>query len=258
MLQAFVVVLREGFESFLIAAITLTYLRKTGRQWLSPAVYLGIAASVISSAALGFVLLRGVNQPLWEGVLGVVAILLVGSLIVHMWKTAPHLKRDMERKLADLSSRGSNRWAFFGVFLFTLLMITREGMETALFLIQVHTMPQYLTGILLGLAAAVGVSWIWIRFSHLINLKTFFQVTSVFLLLFLIQIGIYAFHEFCEAGLFQNSDAWHAATEPFSPDGLYGKWFSLLMVAGSLSWLMVAGVVDRSRLRAQSQAAVSA
>ncbi len=244
MLQAFIIVLREGFESFLIAAIILAYLKKTGHEKLALAVYLGSAFSVIASIAFGYVLLRGVNEPLWEGVLGLVAIVMVASLVIHMWKTAPHLKKDMEKKLQSIYSEHSQQTAFWGVFLFTAFMITREGMETALFIIQIRD-TNYLAGMFLGGTAAIGVSLMWVKFSRLINVRRFFQVTGVFLLLFLVQIAIYSFHEFCEAGIFPNSDAWHAATEPYSPDGMYGKWFSLILVATSALWLAGAWLMDK-------------
>jgi hypothetical protein len=44
MLQAFVITLREGLEAFLIVAISLAYLRKSGRQALVPAVHRGSRA----------------------------------------------------------------------------------------------------------------------------------------------------------------------------------------------------------------------
>jgi len=55
------------------------------------------------------------------------------------------------------------------------------------------------------------------------------------------QVAIYTFHEFAEAGVLPNSEALHTATEKFSPDGLYGQWFSLLMV-GSVRGVGVCGV----------------
>jgi len=75
--------------------------------------------------------------------------------------------------------------------------------------------------------------------------KRFFQVTGIFLLLFMIQVGIYSFHEFAEAGLLPNSDFLHEATEKLSPDGLYGKWFSVVMVAVCGLWLFVGWLMDR-------------
>lgn len=67
----------------------------------------------------------------------------------------------------------------------------------------------------------------------------------------MIQVGIYAFHELSEAGVFPNSDALHAATEAYSPDGLYGKWFSLIMVGVCALWLLTAWVADRLKMSKQ-------
>ena len=56
MLQAFVITLREGLEAFLIVAISLAYLKKTGRSKLVSAVHWGIGLSILVSigAALFF------------------------------------------------------------------------------------------------------------------------------------------------------------------------------------------------------------
>ena len=252
MLQAFMIVLREGFEAFLIVAIILSYLQKTSRKWLVPAVFWGIGVSAAASLGLGYLLLQGVNQSLWEGILGLAAMVMVTTLVIQMWRTAPRFKRNMETRLGEISSRTSRIAAFAGVFLFTVLMITREGMETALMLIQIRD-TRFTTGLLMGVLAAAAVSYAWVRFSYLINMKRFFQVTGTFLLLFVTQIGIYSFHEFTEAGILPNSELLHTATERFSPDGLYGKWFSLGMVFICLGWLVIAAVLARFRGRVQGR-----
>jgi high-affinity iron transporter len=243
MLQAFIVVFREGFESFLIVGIILAYLRRIGEHRLVPAMYWGIGASVLASAGLGYMLNKGINESLWEGIFGVATILLVGSLVIHMWRAGAQMKRQMEMKLSRISSRSSRRLAFAGVFLFTLVMITKEGMETVLMLFQIHD-PKIVTGIVLGVIGATAISWAWVNFGHLINIRRFFQVTSIFLLLFMVQIGIYSFHEFSEAGVFPNSQALHDATEVFSPEGLYGRWFSLIAIGACAVWLGGAWIND--------------
>ena len=266
MLNSFIIVLREGFESFLLVAVILSYVRKSGQKWLSSSVYLAIALGLASSAGLGYLLVSGVdqshlepifgvklgayagqflaNESLREGVLGLVAMVMVGTLVIHMWRTGPKLRERMHHRLGEMSSRTSRWAALAGVFLFTFLMITREGMETALLLMQVRN-SQLVTGALLGLGAAALFAWGWARFGHLINVKRFFQVTGIFLLLFMLQVGIYSFHEFSEAGLLPNSEVLHAATEKFSPDGLYGKWFSLVMISVCALWLMGGWLKDR-------------
>jgi high-affinity iron transporter len=243
MLNALIIVFREGFEAFLTVAIIFAYLRKTGRDHLRPAVWWGIAASVVASFGLGYLLQR-VNQPLWEGILGLVAALLVASFVIHMWRTAPRLKSDMEARLQHHSTKTSTTLANLGIFAFTTLMITREGMETALMLIQVRQAGFWL-GCAAGLAAAAAMSWVWAHYGHRVNVKRFFQVTGLFLLLFTVQIIFYAIHEFSEAELLPNSEAIHVATEPFSPVGVYGKWISVGMVGICAAWLAGATLIDR-------------
>ena len=266
MFNSFIIVLREGFESFLLVAVILTYLRKSGQRWLTSAVYVAIVLGLALSAGLGYVLNNGVdetvllntfgqtmgsyisqflgNEALREGVLGVIAIVMVGTLVIHMWRTGPKLQEKMHTRLGSMSSRKSRLAALAGVFLFTFLMITREGMETALMLLQVRD-SQLITGALLGLCAALVFALAWARYGHLINIKRFFRVTGIFLLLFMLQVAIYSFHEFSEAGLLPNSEVLHAATEKFSPDGLYGKWFSPLMVSVCALWLFGGWLMDR-------------
>jgi len=269
MLNSFIIVLREGFESFLLVAVILSYLRKAGQRWLSSAVYFGIALALSVSFGLAYLLNKGVdeavleklfgptvggyvsqffaNEALREGVLGVVAIVMVATLVIHMWRTGPKIQKKMRDRLSAVSSRSSRVAAIAGVFLFTFLMITREGMETALLLMQVRD-SQLVYGSLFGVLAAAAFAWGWARFGHLINVRRFFQVTGIFLLLFMIQVAIYSFHEFAEAGLLPNSEVLHAATEKFSPDGLYGKWFSPLMITICGLWLFVSWLVDRARV----------
>jgi high-affinity iron transporter len=253
MLQAFVVVFREGFESFLIVGIILAYLRRIGQTRLVPAMYWGIGASLIASVVLGYMLARGVNEALWEGLFGIVTIVLVGSLVVHMWKAGAKMKREMESKLSRISAK-SSKAAFAGVFIFTLVMITREGMETVLMLFQIQD-ANLVTGVILGIVGAVAISWAWANFGHLINVRRFFQVTAIFLLLFMVQIAIYSFHELCEAGVMPNSEYWHEATEPLSPTGIYGSWFSIIAISACAVWLIGARVRDgiKKRTAAQTQ-----
>lgn len=249
MLQSFIIVLREGFESFLIVAITLAYLRKTQRSALAPAVYWGVAASLLASAALGLVLLRGANLPLWEGIFALVAAVSVTSLVVHMWRTGPHLKRQMERELGEVTTRSSPRGAWIGVFLFTVFMVAREGMETALMLFTVRQ-GHLVAGALLGLAASGALAWGWARHGHRIDVRRFFQVTGLFLLVFAAQVTVYGLHELSEAGIFPARVAipFHAATEAFSPYGTYGQWFSPALVSLCALWLGAGWWADRRRV----------
>ena len=239
MSQAFIITLREGLEAFLIVAISLAYLRKTGRKQLVSAVHWGIGLSVLISAGAGFLFSRASNQALWEGILGLTAAVLVSTLIVHMWRHGKRMKRDIETRLESSAVQLGTK-AFLGVFLFTVLMITREGMETALLmgtLIFQNSAANITGGAAAGVLCAALVAWLWSRYGHRVNLALFFQVTAVFLAVFVVQLFIYGFHELMEANLFTGSQWWHDATEPYGPDGRYGKFLSYMLVLLPLAWL---------------------
>ena len=239
MLQSFVITLREGLEAFLIIAISLAYLRKSGNDHLVPAVRWGIGVSIVLSVIAGVAFARAANQALWEGVLAMVAAIMVASLTVHMWRAGRRMKAEIEGKLRASTLRAGTG-AFLGVFGFTLLMITREGMETALMmnalLFQVRS-AELIGGAVAGILCAAGVALLWARYGHRVNLGQFFQVTAIFLLVFVIQLFVYGFHELTEANIFPYSETLHWATEPYGPDGRYGRYFTYLLVALPLGWL---------------------
>jgi high-affinity iron transporter len=257
MFQAFVITLREGLEAFLIVAISLAYLRKTGRAQLVPAVHWGIGISIVVSIGAAILFQRASNQALWEGVLALAAAVLVASLIVHMWRHAKRLKREIETRL-ESSALQTGAKAFLGVFLFTTLMITREGMETALLmgtlLFQVQT-ASLIVGAVLGTVCAAIVAWLWSKYGHRVNLSLFFQVTAVFLAVFVVQLLIYGFHELTEANIFPYSEPLHVATEPYGPDGIYGIYLSYALVALPLAWLVFAGLLGGKKGGAPMQSA---
>ena len=118
------------------------------------------------------------------------------------------MKRDIEGKLAASSGK-IGAGAFWGVFSFTLLMITREGMETAMLmnalLFQVKAM-NIVAGAVGGTLVAAFIAYLWSRFGHRVNLARFFQVTAIFLLVFVVQLLIYGFHELAEAHVLPNSE----------------------------------------------------
>lgn len=240
MLQAFVITLREGLEAFLIIAISLAYLRKSGRRELIPAVHCGIGLSLLLSIGAASLFQQAANQALWEGLLAIAAAISVASLTVHMWRTARKIKGEIEGHLRASATRtGSAAW--LGVFLFTLLMISREGMETALLMGTLLTQVQAMTivvGALAGTLAAAAMAMLWSRYGHRVNLALFFQVTAIFLLVFVAQLLIYGFHELTEANVFPNSEALHWATEPYGPDGAYGQYLTYMLVALPMGWLL--------------------
>ena len=249
MLATLLVTLREGIEAFLIVAITLTYLRKTGRVALSPAVYWGTGVAVLLSVVAGYFFGQAENKPMWEGLLATAAAAMVLTMVVYMLKAARHMRGDIAAKVeAAVAKPGAGAW--IGVFAFVLVMIVREGMETALILSTLmfeQGSRNLFVGASLGVLLAAALAWAWSRYGQRVNLRRFFQVTSLFLVLFTVQLLIYAFHEFTEVGAIPGIDNeyWHVATEPYGPEGVYGEWLTYLMVLVPAAWLALAWRQDR-------------
>jgi high-affinity iron transporter len=246
MLQAFVITLREGLEAFLIVAISLAYLRKSGRAELAKAVHWGIAVAVAVSAVGGYLLFHAANQEWLEGPLALVAAVSVLTLTVHMWRAGRQIKGEIEGHLRS-SAKQAGLAAAIGVFLFTLLMVGREGIETALLLIQLHTTPNLAAGATIGALCAAFVAWLWSRFGHRLNLGLFFQTTAIFLFVFVVQLLISGIHETSEQGYLPFSNAIHEATEAWGPDSSFGHLLSYLLVILPVAWLVIKGLLSSSK-----------
>jgi high-affinity iron transporter len=242
MFATFMITLREGIEAFLIVAITLAYLRKTGRTWLAPAVYGATAFAVALSFGAARLFQEADNKPLWEGILAAVAALMVLSMVIYMLRAAKRMRSDIAAKIDNAAGKVGFA-ALAGVFAFVALMITREGMETALILTSLAFSVgsgDMFAGALIGTICAALLAWAWSHYGHRINLARFFQVTSLFLVLFVIQLFIYAFHEFTEGNAFPgiNNEYWHLVSEPYGPDGQYGQMLTYSMVILPVGWLL--------------------
>jgi len=243
--QMMVVTLREGIEMFLIVAIAAAYLRKTGRPALLAAVHWGAGSAIVLSLVLGVWLAETVVTPFWEGVLALAAAALVITMVVYMMRAAPRMSAEIGERLEIAASKAGGA-AWLGVFLFTVLMITREGMEFAFVAAAIARQGDngvaFLAGAFVGLAAAALLALAWARYGHRVRLALFFQVTSIFLVLFTLQLGLYAFHEFTEANALPIDNAyWHLATEEWA-EGTYANVISVLLILVPLCWLAVAGL----------------
>jgi high-affinity iron transporter len=240
--QILLVTLREGIEMFLIVAIAAAYLRKTDRAALLPAVAWGTGTAVLASIVLGVSLAEVAVLPKWESLLALIAALLVISMVIYMLRAAKEMRRQIGARLEAAAQR-SDGTAWLGVFLFVVFMITREGMETAFITASLFRQTEtalFVWGAAAGLALAALLAWAWSRYGHRIDLGLFFRVTSVFLLLFALQLLIYSFHEATEADLLPLDNAyWHLATEPYGPEGEYGALLTYALVLVPAAWLAI-------------------
>ena len=208
MFQSLVITLREGVEAALIVGIVLGYLRKTGRAAWNRIVYWALAAALGASLVGALALSRiDVNQEAFEGWLLIIGSVFVGSMVVWMWKTGKRLKQEIETKLSDLTTTPS-RAAAVGLFLFVFLMVFREGVETVLFLavvsLRTSELMDFMGGIL-GLGLAIGLGVAFFKGSLKVDLRKFFAVTTLVLMVVAAQLLIAGVHELSEARILPSS-----------------------------------------------------
>ena len=206
MFPAFLLALREGVEIALIIGIVIGSLRKTGRDQLVPTIWVGAgSATLISGIAAIFLLALGASfegrvEEIFEGVMMLLAAGVLTWMIFWMQGQSRTLKSELEAGVRRASNDG--RWALFSL---AFVAVMREGIELALFVsaaAMASSPAPTLLGAGIGLATAAILGWGLFAASVRLNMRLFFQVTSLLLILFAAGLVAHGIHEFNEAGLF--------------------------------------------------------
>lgn len=216
--EALVITLREGIEASLVVGIVLAYLAKAGRPELKRTVWAAVIAAIVGSVAVAVAFqIFGIDpeNEFREGVMFFAAGLMVSTLVVWMWRQGKSARDDIEDKLGSIvsSQHKGVLGSAVGLFLFIFMMILREGIETVMFMLALGgdaaTSPAYnLIGGSLGVALAAGFGLLLFKGSLRINLKTFFSVTSVVLLVLAFKLLAGGVHEWTEVDILPATDTW--------------------------------------------------
>jgi FTR1 family protein len=197
-----VITLREGVEAALIIAIVIAYLKKIGRLELARSAYAGLIVAVLASIGGAFALRRfEINQEKFEGWAMLAASAFIVTVVIWMWRTARRLKGEIEGRVDRLASRAQGQFSL-GIFALVFLMVGREGLETVLLLgaVQLNTAAVMgLMGAVAGLAVAIVLGVLFVKGAINLNLRKFFSITSIVLLVVALQLLISGLHELSEA-----------------------------------------------------------
>ena len=225
--SSFLITLREGLEASLILAILLTYLKKTDRWADARFVWAGTAAAIgiclVAGVAI-FIALDGLNGKVEYAVEGFIA-LSATAVLTHMIFWMRSHARTLGKELRDKvdASVGS------ALAIIAFVAVLREGLETVLFLLSAETATasgsDVVVGGLIGLALSVVIGFGVYRSGNRLNLRTFFNVTAVLLLLFAAGLAGKAVHELrllisWEAGWLVSS-AWTLESGVFASGTFY-------------------------------------
>lgn len=225
---AFLVTLREGLEIAIVLAILVSYLVKTGRAAEVPAVWrgAGYAAGVCLVAGVAIQLaVGGLNGNVEMAVEAGIALAAAGVLtwmIFWMREHARTMGAELRRQVAEATTSGA-------LALIAFVAVLREGLETVLFLLSAETAStsgaSVVVGGLAGLAVSVVLGRAFYSAGHRLNLRTFFNVTGVLLILFAAGLVGKFFHELrellgIEAGWLW-SPAWTVESGPWAKGAFY-------------------------------------
>ncbi len=208
MLAGFLLALREGIEAALVISIVLGMLKKMQRSDRVRVVWLGVAGAALISVGIAIVLniigaeFEGAGEQAFEAVTMLFAAAILTWMIFWMQKQGRQIQKGLETDVREALSGGQTA-ALFSVAFFAVL---REGIELALFLTAVNFSAPVVgeapilgwLGGVLGLIAAIITGWLMYESAIKLNLRRFFQYTSIVLILFAAGLVGSAVHELNE------------------------------------------------------------
>lgn len=226
MLASLLITFREALEAALIVGIIAAYLAKVNRKDLNKYLYLGAGGAVLLSLLLGWTFtaihggLSGKPEELFEGLAALTAAGVLTYMIFWMGRNAWKIRGELERRVEVSISRGQ----LLGIAALAFFAVFREGLETVLFLgtLALRDPAGTLIGFAAGLAAVIVLALLTFKGIYRLNIRRFFQWTSVLLLLFAAGLLAYGVHELNEAGIIPPIIAhlWDINPPP-TPDGGY-------------------------------------
>lgn len=205
MLPGILLSFREGLEAALVVGILMGILKKLNHTDRAPAIWLGTAAAALVSAllAVGLVLagmeLEGKSEALFEGFTVLLAAVMLTWMIFWMQRQGKSMRAGLEAQTRHAISRGQGG----ALFLVAFVAVVREGIELALFLTaaaMASSANQAWAGGLLGLVLAAMLGWGIFASTLRLDLRRFFQVTGIILLLFAAGLVARGAHEFVQVG----------------------------------------------------------
>jgi high-affinity iron transporter len=261
-ISALLLTLREGTEMALVVGIVLAYLGQIGARRAQRWVWLGVGvAAAVSVGFLGVLNaldkeFTGATEQLFEGGTMLLAAFFLTWMILWMARNSRSLKGELQRGVSAALERGGAAW---GLFLLVFFAVVREGVELALLLFAAPGAGKLLGGVI-GVAGAIGIGVVIYAFGRRVDLRTFFKVTTILLVLFAAGLVSHAAHEFVEAGLLEGVEGpalWSTRALLPQDEGVgavlrslfgYSDTPHVIEVVTYVGYLVLAWLLSRTRL----------
>jgi high-affinity iron transporter len=198
LIPTFVIFLREGIEASIIVAILMSYLSQINKREHFRDIYLGVAAAVVLIVVGGvgaYLLIHQYNgsnvQAYFETATYVMAATFLTVMTFWMHKHA----RTMSSELRERSDVALSKGTRMGLGVLAFQAVGREGLETMVFTLAIifassrqAATPVHgkllLIGAALGLLVALALAFVMYRLGTKLNLRRFFRVLGILLMLF--------------------------------------------------------------------------
>lgn len=210
---SFVTSLREVLEAALIIGIIASYLTMIDRKDLHRDILYGVLAAILFSVGMAWVFLTFFTdlaeyQKLFEGIVMFIAAAVLSWMIIWMTRQSKNIHSDIQDKVDRVITNQQKT----GIVLLVFFSVAREGAELVLFLYAsfvgsvddvgiVTALSASSLGFFIGLLVASIMALVLFTTTRKLDLKKFFQVTSLILIIFaagLLAHGIHEIYEFLE------------------------------------------------------------
>ena len=197
-MNEFIIVFRETLEASLIVGIIYTILIKNELYESIKKLWIGVAAALVFSILVGYlvyVLKESFSNESARALFESVFMFITAGLIwyVIFWLS----KHVSDRKQIEAETNTAVQASTWGIFFVIFFSILREGFETAIFLLGSFSMTgsfSYL-GFTIGAALAILIGYLVVVQGRKINLRSFFQATTLLLVFLASGMIAYGTHE---------------------------------------------------------------
>ena len=200
MLAGFLIGFREALEAALIVGVLISLLYRTKRELMAKWIWSGVVLALIASVLTWMIFEIFVgefskkNEELFEGLLYLVAAILITTVILHV---IGHASKEI---LENKAERAIEIREAFGIGLLAFVSVWREGVETVIFIGAGTESSSAITGLFIGIVLAAAIGYVLFATTKNLDIRFMFNVSTSLLIGFAAYLVMKAIHEFGEIG----------------------------------------------------------
>ena len=200
MLAGFLIGFREALEAALIVGVLISLLYRTKRELMAKWIWSGVVLALIASVLTWMIFEIFVgefskkNEELFEGLLYLVAAILITTVILHV---IGHASKEI---LENKAEKAIEIREAFGIGLLAFVSVWREGVETVIFIGAGTESSSAITGLFIGIVLAAAIGYVLFATTKNLDIRFMFNVSTSLLIGFAAYLVMKAIHEFGEIG----------------------------------------------------------